>query len=324
MKDTTTGAILLRGACNNGIYTFPTSTVASSSKKVANVHERTSIDGWHKCLGHPSFKIVHHLVKNFSLPISSNKTLSSLCHSCSINKAHQQPFRVTSLQSHEPFELIYTDVWGPVSYTGMDGSRYYLIFVDHFTKYTWFYPMVTKSGVSIIFPHFKKFVETRFQKLLKTLYFDNGGEYIALRSFLLLHGITHYTTTPHTPQQNGVSERRHCHLVEMGLTLLHDTNLDFSYWPYAFQTASYLINRQPTPLLHHKSPYKALFGQTPNYLKLKKFGCVCYPLTRAYNSNKMEPKSKACLFLGYSPTQNAYKCFDPQTKKIYHLTPCDI
>jgi hypothetical protein len=217
VKDTTTGAILLRGACNNGIYTFPTSAVASSSKKVANVHERTSIDGWHKRLGHPSFKIVHHLVKNFSLPISSNKTLSSLCHSCSINKAHQQPFRVTSLQSHEPLELIYTDVWGLVSYTGIDGSQYYLIFVDHFTKYTWFYPMVTKSGVSIIFPHFKKFVETRFQKLLKTLYSDNGGEYIALRSFLLLHGITHYTTAPHTPQQNGVSERRHRHLVETGL-----------------------------------------------------------------------------------------------------------
>ena len=324
VKDTTTRAILLRGACNNGIYTFLASTVASSSKKVANVHEQTSIDGWHKRLGHPSLKIVHHLVKNFSLPISSNKTLSSLCHSCSINKAHQQPFRVTSLQSHEPLELIYTDVWGPASYTRIDGSRYYLLFVDQFTKYTWFYPMVTKSGVSTIFPHYKKFVETRFQKLLKTLYSDNGGEYIALKSFLLLHGITHYTTTTHTPQQNGVSERRHRHLVEIGLTLLHDTNLDFSYWPYAFQTVSYLINRQPTPLLHHKSPYKALFGQTPNYLKLKKIGCVCYPLTRAYNSNKMQPKSKACLFLGYSPTQNAYKCFDPQTKKIYHLTPCDI
>ena len=103
-----------------------------------------SIDGWHKLLGHPSTKIVHHLVKKFSLPISLNKSLSSLCSSCSINKAHQQPFRVTSLQSHEPVDLIYTDVWGPASYTGIDGSRYYLIFVDHYTKYIWFYPMVTK------------------------------------------------------------------------------------------------------------------------------------------------------------------------------------
>ena len=178
MKDKISGAILLKGACNNGIYTFPESIVAS--KKVANVQEQTSIDGWHKRLGHPSIKIVHHLVKKFSLPISSTKTLSSLCHSCSINKAHQQPFRVNSLQSHEPLELIYTDVWGPASYTGIDGSRYYLIFVDHYTKYIWFYPMVTKYGVSKIFPHFKRFVEARFQKSIKTLYSDNGGEFIAL------------------------------------------------------------------------------------------------------------------------------------------------
>ena len=125
VKDKISGAILLKEACNNGIYTFPESIVAS--KKVANVHERTSIDGWHKRLRHPSIKIVHHLVKKISLPISSTKNLSSLCHSCSINKAHQQPFRVNSLQSHEPLELIYTDVWGPASYTGIDGSRYYLI-----------------------------------------------------------------------------------------------------------------------------------------------------------------------------------------------------
>ena len=100
MKDKISGAILLKGACNNGIYTFSESIVAS--KKVANVHERTSIDGWHKRLGHPSIKIVHHLVKIFSLPISSTKTLSSLCHSCSISKAHQHPFVsiVSKVMSH--------------------------------------------------------------------------------------------------------------------------------------------------------------------------------------------------------------------------------
>ncbi len=317
VKDKITGAILIRGACDNGVYTFPGKMVASSSPMVANVHERTSIDGWHKRLGHPSLKIVHNLVKNFCLPVTSKQNFSSLCSSCSINKAHRQPFRVTSLQSHAPLELIYTDVWGPANYTGIDGSRYYLLFVDHYTKYMWFYPMVTKSDVSSIFPHFKKIVENRFQTKIKTLYSDNGCEFIALKSFLSLHGITHYTTAPHTPQQNGVSERRHQHLVETGLTLLHDASLDLSFWPHAFQTASYLINRQPTPLLQNRSPYEALFGQKPNYLKLRKFGCLCYPLTRPYNFNKMEPKSKPCIFLGYSPTQNAYKCLEPYTHKIY-------
>ena len=89
--------------------------------------------------------------------------------------------------------------------------------------------MVTKSGVSKKISHLKRFVETRFQKSIKTLYSDNGGEFIALKSYLLLHGITHYTTAPRTPQQNGVSEHRHRHLVETGLTLLHDAHLDFSY-----------------------------------------------------------------------------------------------
>ena len=155
VKDKITGAILIRGVCDNGVYTFPGKMVASSSQMVANVHERASIDDWHKRLGHPSLKVVHNLVKNFGLPITSKK-LPSLCSSCSINKAHQQPFRVNSLQSHVPLELIYTDVWGPASYTRIDGSRYYLLFVDHYTKYMWFYPMVNKSGVSSIFPHFKK------------------------------------------------------------------------------------------------------------------------------------------------------------------------
>ena len=105
--------------------------------------------------------------------------------------------------------------------------------------------------------------------------------------------------------------------LKRGLTLIHDANLAFSYWLYAFQTTSYLINRQPTPLIQEKWPFEALFGQPPNYLKLKKNGCICYPLTRAYNSNKMQPKSKVCIFLDYSPTQNTYKCFEPQIKKFF-------
>ena len=297
VKEQKTGAILLRGACENGVYVFPNSPIASSFKMVSNVHERTSIDGWHKRLGHPSIKIVQSLVNHFSLPLTSNK-LSSSCTSCSINKAHQQPFRSNSFQSHAPLDIIYTDVWGPAHATGLDGSRYYLLFVDHYTKYMWFYPMSTKSSVSSIFPQFKHLVETRFNSKIKSLYSDNGGEFISLKKYLSLHGISHYTTAPYTPQQNSVSERRHRHLVETGLTLLHDASSPLSYWPHAFQTATYLINRQPTPLLQNKSPFEALFGQRPNYLKLRKFGCLCYPLTKPYNTHKLQPKSIPCLFLG--------------------------
>ena len=69
VKDKITRVILLQGACENGVYIFPESMMSPTSKMIANVHERTSIDGWHKRLGHPSLRIVQHLVKNFSLPI---------------------------------------------------------------------------------------------------------------------------------------------------------------------------------------------------------------------------------------------------------------
>lgn len=120
-----------------------------------------------------------------------------------------------------------------------------------------------------------------------------------------------------TSQQNGIFERRHHHLMETRLTLLHDASQPLFYWPHAFQIATYLINHQPTPLLQKKSPYQVLFGQQPNYLKLKKFGCWCYPLTKPYKKNKMQPKSIQCVFLGYSSTQNAYNCLDPTSNRLY-------
>lgn len=44
-----------------------------------------------------------------------------------------------------------------------------------------------------------------------------------------------------------------------------------------FSTAVYLIHRLPTPTLEMSSPYAQLFGTSPNYLKLRVFGSLCYP-----------------------------------------------
>jgi len=113
-------------------------------------------------------------------------------------------------------------------------------------------------------------------------------------------------------------ERRHRHFVETVLTLLINAHMPFSYWTYTFQTATYVINRMPTSTLNNQSPFEKLFKQLPNYLKLKQFGCPCYPLTRPYNKHKLEPKAKPCTFMGYSFSQKAYLCLEPNTRKIFH------
>ena len=87
------------------------------------------------------------------------------------------------------------------------------------------------------------------------LYLDNGTEHLALKDILALDGITWLTTLPHTPQHNGCSERRHRHIVETGLSLLHHASMPILYWSLSFSTVVYLINRMPTPILKNISPF---------------------------------------------------------------------
>lgn len=149
---------------------------------------------------------------------------------------------------------------------------------------------------------FKKLVENKFKTKIGTLYSDNGGEFMVMRQFLAENGITHLTTPPHTPEHNEISERKHRHIVETGLTMLGQASMPKSYWSYAFSTAVYVINRMITPVLGNESPYAKLFGQSPNYQKLRIYGCECYPWLRPYTHHKLDNQSAACVFIGYSLT----------------------
>lgn len=195
--------------------------------------------------------------------------------------------------------------------------RYYLVLVDHFTRYTWLFPLTKKSDVKDIFQTFKPLAETKFNTKICNLYSDNGGEFIALHSFLASHGISHLTTPPHTPEHNGLSERKHRHIVETGLSLLSSAKMPLTYWPLAFATAVFLINRLPTPVLSHISPFDKLFKQPPNYQKLRTFGCLCFPSLRPYAPNKLEDRSIPCIFVGYSLSQSAYQCLEPVSGRMY-------
>ena len=168
-----------------------------------------------------------------------------------------------------------------------------------------------------MFIAYKALVENRFQAKIGTLFSDSGGEYVALRSFLSEHGISYLTSPTHTPQHNGVSERKHRHIVETGLTLLSASSMPREYWTYAFSASVYLINRLLTPTISMQSPYQKLFGEPPNYEKLRVFGCLCFPWLRPYTTHKLQSRSLECAFLGYSPTQSAYYCLHIPTGRVY-------
>lgn len=299
---------LFQGHTDQGVYmvkSVPPHTYAVS---------KSSSLAWHHRLGHPSLHVFKQLISRQNLNVSSLSTLD--CNSCCSNKSHKLSFSTSSIISTAPLQYIYTDLWTSPLHS-YDGYKYYIIFVDHFTKYIWLYPLKRKSDTKEVFIRYKALVEKFFQLPLKILYSDNGGEYEALKSYLALDGITHLTTPPHTPQHNGVSERRHRHIVETFLTLLTHAHMPLDYWPHACITAVYLINRLPTPILNNDSPFFKLFGIQPNYHKLRSFGCLCFPWLKPYTTHKLDPKSKPCVFIGYSSTQSAYHCLDIDSKRIY-------
>lgn len=93
--------------------------------------------------------------------------------------------------------------------------------------------------------------------------------------------------------------------------------IPLTYWAEAFHTTNYLINRLPTKVLKLVSPYTKLFQRDPTYEFLKVFGCACFPYLRPYNNNKLQFRSRKCIFLGYSLNQLGYRCLDLHTGRVF-------
>lgn len=267
-------------------------------------------------MGHPSTFILNNIVSSFTLPVSLSSQKHFSCNDCLINKSHKLPFSHSSITSTKPFQYIFSDVWtSPI--LSSDNYKYYLVVIDHFTRYSWMFPLKQKSHVKDTIIAFKNLVENFFQTKILTFYSDNGGEFVALRSYFQAHGISHYISPPHTPEHNGISERKHRHVVETVMSLLSKASVPKQYWPFAFAVAIYLINRMPTQNLEMQSPFQKLFGKSPNYTKLQIFGCACYPWLKPYTRHKLKDRSKRCVFFGYSATQSAFLCYDSDNDRLY-------
>ena len=215
--------------------------------------------------------------------------------------------------------MVHSDLWGPAPFNSSNRYRYYLLFVDDFSRFSWLFLLKHKFEVLTTFKHFKATIENQLSKQIKYLRTDCGGEYSsnAFTDFCSSHGITHQFSCPHTPQQNGIVERKHRHIVESALTILSHASLPITYWTYAVSIAAHLINRLPTPKLSHISPWEKLFQKPPDLTHLKTFGCLCFPYLRPYNTHKLQPRSTPCLFLGYPAHTKGYICVDPISHRIY-------
>lgn len=296
----------------NGIYKMD-----QPSAKVYLTKEKINAEIWHRRLGHLNRKSMG-LIKNICSGIEDNLDMTEPCEDCIYGKHERMPFNVSKRKTLEILELIHTDLCGPMETESIGGGKYFLTFIDDFSRYLFIYILNNKSQVLDTFKDFKKYIEKQTGKQIKKLRSDNGKEYVneSVKKYLKDEGIEHQLTVRYTPQQNGTAERMNRSVVEKARTLLSDAKLGKEYWAEAVATASYLLNRSPTKRLWNMTPYEVFNGHKPDVSHLRIFGCEAMAQIPKELRKKWDPKSQKLLMMGYSENRKAYRLINPITKKI--------
>ncbi|GKA31226.1 putative RNA-directed DNA polymerase [Tanacetum coccineum] len=274
----------------------------------------TSVSTWHKRLGHPSNLKLQHLDFFKGTPLNSKV----FCDSCMKAKFSRLPFPVSTTKTHACFDLIHCDIWGKYRTPSLTRASYFLTIVDDFSRATWVYLLKQKHEASMCLKAFHKMVQVQFEKNIRRIRCDNGGEFISnqMMEFYANQGIILETSCIHTPQQNGVVERKHRHLLETARALRFEANLPTRFWGECVLTAAYVINRMPSDVIGNKTPYEVLYNQKPNYDNMRVFGCLAYYKSTETNGDKFKMKGRPGVFLGYPPGTKGYKIFDIIHNKI--------
>jgi transposase InsO family protein len=175
----------------------------------------TSFAQWHHRLGHLCGSHLSTLIKSGCLG-STHVESSFHCKGCHLGKQIQLPYFTSNSHSAKPFDLIHYDVWGLAPFVSKGGHRYYVIFIDDHSRYTWIYFMKRHSELPSIYKSFTRMVHTQFSATIKKFRSDSGGEFLSdnFRQILTIESTLAQLSCPGAHVQNGVAERKHRHIIE--------------------------------------------------------------------------------------------------------------
>lgn len=235
---------------------------------------------WHSRLGHlngQSLKMLKNQELVRGLEEVNFQSLSE-CEVCAMGKMSKLPTSPleNGIGTKMKLELIHTDVVGPIGPIGINGSKYFVTFIDDFTRKAWVYLMRDKSEVLKRFHEFLQMVNNKGEEKVQQLWSDNGGEYKnePFLNFCKSKGIEFPESCSFAPNQKGVAERYNRTIVETTRCMLQESGLTLRLWPQALLTTVHIRNRCPHNSLEgKKTPDEAWSGFKPSIKHLRKWGC---------------------------------------------------
>ncbi|KAK2351820.1 hypothetical protein QL285_096837 [Trifolium repens] len=215
-------------------------------------------------------------------------------------------------------ELLRMDLMGPMQVESLGGSRYAFVVVDDFLRYTWISFLKEKSDT---FEEFKdpciRLQREKDSPIIR-IRNDHGNEFQNSRftEFCSTEGIAHEFSSPITPQQNGVVERKNKTIQEAARVMLHAKKVPYYFWAEAMNTTCYVHNRVTLRASTSTTLYEIWKGRKPNVKYFHVFGRKCYILADREQRRKLDPKSNEGIFLGHSTNSRAYRVFNNRTRTM--------
>ncbi|GJW55315.1 retrovirus-related pol polyprotein from transposon TNT 1-94 [Tanacetum coccineum] len=253
------------------------------------------------------------------LPCLTKYDKDHLCPSCQLGKSKKasHPLKAENTNT-EVLHTLHMDLCGPMRTESINGKKYVLVIVDDYTRFGWVRFLRTKDETPQVIEKFIVKTQRALNATVRFVRTDNGTEFVnkTLDGWFESVGISHETSVPRSPQQNGVVERRNRTLMEAARTMLIFAKAPLFLWAEAVATACYTLNRSLVHTLHGKTYYELLKGKKPNLQYFRVFGSLCYPTNDYDDVGKLKAKADIGIFVGYAPTKKAYRIYNKRTRKI--------
>ena len=268
--------VVMQRTRQGNLYILQGATMIGNSSSVSQ-SEASNNPLWHMRLGHMSERGMEILCKRGLLGNLKMEALK-FCEHCVYGKQHRLKFPKGVHTAKATLDLVHADCCGPSKVPSLGGVRYFLSFIDDYSRKTRVFMMKQKSEAFQNFKHWTVLMQNQTGKKVKRLRTDNGLEFCSkeFNNFYNEEGIARQHTIRHTPQQNEVAKRMNRTLLERARCMLSNAHLDASFWAEVVNTACYLVNLSPSTVNGFKTPVEVWSDQLGDYSILKVFGCLAY------------------------------------------------
>ncbi|KAK2395681.1 putative mitochondrial protein [Trifolium repens] len=314
------GQLVLRGTrSKDNCYLWMPQEEALTSTCLVTTEDEVQL--WHQKMGHLNLKGMKKVISLEAIRGIPKLRIveGKVCGECQIGKQVRMSHPMLEHQTtSKVLELLHMDLMGPMQVESLGGKRYVLVVVDDFSRYTWVNFIREKSDAFDVFKELCIQIQREKGSNVVRIRSDHGREFENSKfdDFCAAEGIKHEYSSPITPQQNGIVERKNRTIQESARVMLHAKNVPYHFWAEAMNTACYVHNRVTLRKGTTSTLYELWKDRKPTVKHFHIFGSECFILADREPRRKLDPKSEKGFFLGYSTNSRAYRVYNTKTQVV--------